>query len=153
MVQSSPIAEREEYGLALARKRGRKPSATTAKPLARLSFFAKAGKGIASNNVGADHAPRRYGKPVMSASANATNSLRPIVAALSPRRRRQVIATVALMLVGALAEVVSVGSILPFLAVLTNPGRIAHVHWSAGCLATCRPARTSSPSPRLASWG
>ena len=63
----------------------------------------------------------------MSAFANATYALRPIVAALSPMRRRQAIATVALMLVGALAEVVSVGSILPFLAVLTNPGRIVHV--------------------------
>ena len=75
----------------------------------------------------------------MSAFANATNALRPIVAALSPMRRRQAIATVALMLVGALAEVVSVGSILPFLAVLTNPGRIAHVPLVGGLLGDLPP--------------
>ncbi len=43
---------------------------------------------------------------------------------LSPRRRRQAWGTVVLMLVGALAEVVSVGSVLPFLAVLTNPDKL-----------------------------
>ena len=79
----------------------------------------------------------------MSAFANATNALRPIVAALSPMRRRQAIATVALMMVGALAEVVSVGSILPFLAVLTNPARIAHVPLVGGLLGDL------SPGPHL----
>ena len=43
---------------------------------------------------------------------------------LSPRRRRQAWGTIALMLLGALAEVVSVGSVLPFLAVLTNPDKL-----------------------------
>ena len=45
----------------------------------------------------------------------------------------------ALMLVGALAEVVSVGSILPFLAVLTNPARIAHVPLVGGLLGDLTP--------------
>ena len=43
---------------------------------------------------------------------------------LSPRRRAKALATIVLMLVGALAEVVSVGSVLPFLAVLTNPTKL-----------------------------
>ncbi len=40
---------------------------------------------------------------------------------LPARRRREVWLTIGLMLIGALAEVLSVGSIVPFLAVLTNP--------------------------------
>ena len=43
---------------------------------------------------------------------------------LSPARRRQAWGTIALMLFGALIEVVSVGSVLPFLAVLTNPDKL-----------------------------
>ena len=43
---------------------------------------------------------------------------------LSPGRRRQAWGTIALMLLGALTEVVSVGSVLPFLAVLTNPDKL-----------------------------
>ena len=43
---------------------------------------------------------------------------------LSLRRRRQAWGTIALMLFGALIEVVSVGSVLPFLAVLTNPDKL-----------------------------
>ena len=46
---------------------------------------------------------------------------------LSPRRRREAWATIALMLVGAFAEVVSVGSIVPFLAVLTDPARLGTI--------------------------
>jgi len=51
-------------------------------------------------------------------------ALRALYRTLSPRRRRQAWGTIGLMLVGALAEVVSVGAILPFLAVLTNPDRL-----------------------------
>ncbi len=51
-------------------------------------------------------------------------ALRALYRTLSPRRRRQAIGTVILMLVGAFAEVVSVGSVLPFLAVLTNPDKL-----------------------------
>jgi ABC-type multidrug transport system fused ATPase/permease subunit len=47
--------------------------------------------------------------------------------ALPARRRREAWLTIALMLVGALAEVASVGSIVPFLAVLTNPARLGAV--------------------------
>ena len=46
---------------------------------------------------------------------------------LSPRRRREAWLTIGLMLVGALAEVASVGSIVPFLAVLTDPARLGAV--------------------------
>ncbi|MEO7410512.1 MAG: ABC transporter ATP-binding protein [Sphingomicrobium sp.] len=55
------------------------------------------------------------------------DALRGLFRNLSPRRRRQSLATVALMLVGAVAEVVSVGSILPFLAVLTDPARLGSI--------------------------
>ena len=58
---------------------------------------------------------------------------------LSPRRRRQAGATIGLMLVGALAEVVSVGSILPFLAVLTNPERLDSIPVAGGLIAMLPP--------------
>ncbi|MES2902609.1 MAG: ABC transporter ATP-binding protein [Pseudomonadota bacterium] len=51
-------------------------------------------------------------------------AIRALFRTLTPRRRRQAIGTVILMLIGALAEVVSVGSVLPFLAVLTNPDKL-----------------------------
>lgn len=43
---------------------------------------------------------------------------------LSRRRQRQFVALFALMLISALAEVVSLGAVLPFLAVLTAPERL-----------------------------
>ncbi len=58
---------------------------------------------------------------------------------LSRRRRRQAWATIGLMLIGALAEVVSVGSILPFLAVLTNPTRLDSIPIVGGLIAMLPP--------------
>jgi ATP-binding cassette subfamily B protein len=43
---------------------------------------------------------------------------------LSPRRKRQFVAIVGLTVVSAIAEVVSLGAVLPFLAVLTSPERV-----------------------------
>jgi ABC-type multidrug transport system fused ATPase/permease subunit len=51
--------------------------------------------------------------------------LRGLYAVLPAGRRRQTWWTVALMLVGAVAEVLSIGSILPFLAVLLAPEKLA----------------------------
>lgn len=42
----------------------------------------------------------------------------------SPRRRRQLGPVVALMLAGALAELISIGAILPFLTIIANPGAV-----------------------------
>ena len=53
---------------------------------------------------------------------------------LPARRRRQLWGTIALMMVGALAEVVSVGAVLPFLAVLTNPDKLAAIPMVGGLL-------------------
>ena len=61
-------------------------------------------------------------------------ALRALYHTLSPRRRRQAWGTIALMLVGALAEVVSVGSILPFLAVLTNPDKLEAIPMVGGLI-------------------
>jgi ABC-type multidrug transport system fused ATPase/permease subunit len=43
---------------------------------------------------------------------------------LSPRRKRQFTAVTGLVVLSALAEVVSLGAVLPFLAVLTSPERV-----------------------------
>ena len=67
------------------------------------------------------------------------DALRALYRTLSPRRRRQAWGTIALMLVGALAEVVSVGSILPFLAVLTNPTRLDSIPLVGGLIAGLPP--------------
>ena len=53
---------------------------------------------------------------------------------LPARRRRQLWGTIALMMVGALAEVVSIGAVLPFLAVLTNPDKLAAIPMVGGLL-------------------
>ena len=44
-----------------------------------------------------------------------------LIASLPPRRRSQLALLLGLMLLGALAEVISLGAIVPFLAFLTDP--------------------------------
>lgn len=46
-----------------------------------------------------------------------------LVDSLQPRRRTQLLLLVGLMLVGALAEVISLGAIVPFLAILADPAQ------------------------------
>lgn len=50
-----------------------------------------------------------------------TSTLRTLVARLPPRRRTQLVLLLGLMLLGALAEMLSLAAIVPFLAVLTDP--------------------------------
>jgi ATP-binding cassette subfamily B protein len=50
-----------------------------------------------------------------------SSSLRALIASLQPRRRTQLALLLGLMLVGALAEVLSLGAIVPFLAILADP--------------------------------
>lgn len=49
------------------------------------------------------------------------SSLREVFTHISARRRRQFVPLLALMFLGALAELVSLGAILPFLALVSNP--------------------------------
>ena len=49
------------------------------------------------------------------------DNLRTLIASLPPRRRTQLVLLLGLMLVGALAEVLSLGAIVPFLAILADP--------------------------------
>ena len=72
----------------------------------------------------------------MPAASENGSALAALYRRLPARRRRQMWATIALMLVGALAEVVSVGSVLPFLAVLTNPGKLGHIPVVGGLIAS-----------------
>ena len=48
-------------------------------------------------------------------------NLRTLIASLPPRRRTRLVLLLGLMLVGALAEVLSLGAIVPFLAILADP--------------------------------
>lgn len=58
---------------------------------------------------------------------------------LPPARRVHLWATIGLMIVGALAEVVSVGAVLPFLAVLTNPGKLDTIPVVGGLISSLPP--------------
>ena len=75
----------------------------------------------------------------MPAASEDGSALAALYRRLPARRRRQMWATIALMLVGALAEVASVGSVLPFLAVLTNPGKLGAVPVVGGLIAGLPP--------------
>jgi ABC-type multidrug transport system fused ATPase/permease subunit len=52
-------------------------------------------------------------------------ALRQMFRFMSPRRRRQFYAVLALMMVGALAELVALGAVLPFLSLLADPSRLS----------------------------
>jgi ABC-type bacteriocin/lantibiotic exporter with double-glycine peptidase domain len=56
-----------------------------------------------------------------SASTPLLKNLRVLIASLPPRRRTQLVLLFGLMLVGAMAEVMSLGAIVPFLAILADP--------------------------------
>jgi ABC-type multidrug transport system fused ATPase/permease subunit len=51
---------------------------------------------------------------------------------LQPRRRRQFVLIMGLMVVSAFAEVASLGAVLPFLGILTAPDKVFGNHWVAG---------------------
>lgn len=64
------------------------------------------------------------------------SSLRALIASFSPRRRTQLLLLVGLMLLGAVAEVVSLGAVVPFLAVLADPAQVVQRPWLARVVAT-----------------
>ncbi len=57
----------------------------------------------------------------LTAEPGIWGALRAIIAMAEPSRRRQLRLTVALMIVGAIAEMVTIGAALPFLALLADP--------------------------------
>jgi ATP-binding cassette, subfamily B, bacterial PglK len=73
-------------------------------------------------------------KLTMLAPTSSTD-LRPLLlrlwAHLSRRRRRQFVLILGLMVVSAFAEVVSLGAVLPFLAILVAPDRVLKYHFTA----------------------
>jgi len=66
---------------------------------------------------------RRQGIPAESLPA----TLRAFARTLPARRRRQLCLVTAMMLAGAVAEMVTIGAVLPFVALLSDPGRAAHL--------------------------
>jgi ATP-binding cassette, subfamily B, bacterial PglK len=59
----------------------------------------------------------------MAQSASLYKSILILIASVPPRRRIQLLLLLGLMLLGALAEVVSLGAIVPFLALLVDPAQ------------------------------
>jgi ABC-type multidrug transport system fused ATPase/permease subunit len=62
-------------------------------------------------------------------------ALRILYRSIGPRRRRQLALTLSVMLAGAFAELVTIGAVLPFLALLTRQGRAALPPLAARALA------------------
>lgn len=60
---------------------------------------------------------------------SAFDPLRRLFRRISARRRRQLVLLSLFMLVGASAESISLGAVLPLLALLTDPGRISDYPW------------------------
>jgi ABC-type multidrug transport system fused ATPase/permease subunit len=77
--------------------------------------------------------------PEISTDMSSGAALHVLYRTLPVGRRREAWVVIGLMLVGALAEVVSVGSILPFLSVLTDPTRLDSVPLVGGLLAQLPP--------------
>lgn len=67
------------------------------------------------------------------------DALRVLYRTLPARRRHAAWLTIVLMLIGALAEVLSVGSIVPFLAVLTDPTRLGQMPVAGGLISSLPP--------------
>ena len=63
----------------------------------------------------------------MSQDAVPRHVMRRLWAQLKSRRKRQLFLVLGMMLLGAVAEVVSIGALLPFLAVIADPDRIARI--------------------------
>src|SRR6185295_1478709 len=61
------------------------------------------------------------------ATGSLTATLRALARTLPARRRRQLGLVIAMMLVGALAEMVTIGAVLPFVALLSDPARAARL--------------------------
>lgn len=59
----------------------------------------------------------------MTRPAPLISNLRSLIASLAPRRRTQLVLLLCLMLLSALAEVLSLGAIVPLLAILADPAR------------------------------
>lgn len=59
-----------------------------------------------------------------------------IYARMSPRRRRQFHALLALMLLGALAELATISALIPFLSLLAQPSGLSQLPWPADALSS-----------------
>ena len=67
----------------------------------------------------------------MSREVGVWAGVREIYARLSPQRRRQSHALLALMLLGAVAELATISALIPFLALLAQPGGLEQLPWPA----------------------
>ncbi|SFZ85941.1 ABC transporter transmembrane region [Devosia enhydra] len=66
-------------------------------------------------------------RPATPAREGLIDALRRLFRHLSARRRTQLALLFGLMLVGAVAELVTIGAVLPFLALIADPGRTADI--------------------------
>ena len=64
------------------------------------------------------------------------SGLRQLYRMLSPRRQRQFYLVVSLMVGGAFAELATIGAVIPFLSLLADPHRVAHVPMLAAAFDT-----------------
>jgi ATP-binding cassette subfamily B protein len=74
------------------------------------------------------HAPEA---DLVSEPVGIPEALREVYRHMSPRRRRQFLSLLALMLVGGFAELGTIGSVIPFLAFLSSKSGAIHLPWPA----------------------
>lgn len=78
------------------------------------------------------------------------SAVRVLYRGASPRRRRQLVQTLLVMLAGAVAELVTIGAVLPFLAVVLEPERAAQSELLAAVIGTFGEWGRSNPALALA---
>ncbi|MGZ8997532.1 MAG: ABC transporter ATP-binding protein [Allosphingosinicella sp.] len=71
-------------------------------------------------------APNAVTKPERAAPS-ITGTFVALIRAMSERRRRHLVGAVAAMVAGAVAELMTIGAVLPFLALVSDPTRVSHL--------------------------
>src|SRR5688500_9133985 len=75
------------------------------------------------------------GRRVLGSQARGLGAdLRQLYRFMSPARRRNFLAVLALMLLGAVAELAAIGAVVPFLSLLAGQGEQPHLPWISGLL-------------------
>lgn len=86
----------------------------------------------------------------MAEAASMAGGIRRAFAHLPRRRRWQGAAVVGLTLIGAVAEAMTIGAVLPFLALLADPGAVQKHRWLAAALSLLGPRAAADPIVALA---
>jgi hypothetical protein len=105
---------------------------------ARRAGACVGGRGAIEPEAARTPLPYMAEKPVLPAEKDAGvwNALLEIHARIPPARRRQLYFVIALMILGAMLELATIGAVLPFLALLADPQRMSQIPEALSLLKT-----------------